>query len=103
MTEANAKILEKIYDAIGGLVSEMDDPFDHFYKGGTEKMRKDFEKVLSDECGITFVDPVYSTVQDKSGTWNIVDQTGNVVLSGMKSKEEAEETLKDVLNFKESA
>ena len=97
MKAANAKILEKIYDAIGGFVSEMDDPFDHFYKGGTEKMRKDFEKVLTDECGIKFVDPEYKAVQAKDGRWSIVDQTGTVVLCGLPTKEDAENTIKEVV------
>lgn len=103
MTKANAKILKGIYEALGGIVSERGtEAFDHFYRGGGEKMFSDFEKVLSEECGIKFVEPEYKAVPMKGGKWEgkwmIVDQTGAMVLTGLRSKEQAEEYIREVCN-----
>ena len=101
MKKENVKILKGIYQALGGMASEMGaEAFDHFYKGGGDKMFKDFEKVLAEECGIEFVEPEYKVVPMKGAKWEgkymIVDQTGAPVLTGM-SKADAEWTLENVV------
>lgn len=52
---ANINKLVKIYEAVSGMASEQCDPFDHFYKGGTDKFFADFESVLK-ACGVKFPD-----------------------------------------------
>ena len=65
-------------------------------------MFSDFEKVLSEECGIKFAEPEYRAVPMKGGKWKgkwmIVDQTGAMVLTGLHSKEHAEEYIREVCN-----
>lgn len=101
MKNTSEKILKDVYDALTGVASEMGpEAFDHFYKGGGAKMFKDIEQVLTDECGITFVDPKYKAVpmtgKKWAGCWMIVDQTGAMVLTGLKSKEDAERCIKTI-------
>lgn len=103
MKKINKDILKGIYDALGGIASEMGaEAFDAFYNGGGERMFSDFERVLSEECGIQFVNPEYKAVPMKGGKfdgkWMIVDQTGTMVLTGLRSKEQAEEYIRDVCN-----
>jgi hypothetical protein len=101
MKTENKKMLEKIYEALGGIVSEQGvEAFDHFYKGGGKQMFADFEKVLAEECGVKFAEPEYKVVPMKGAKWGglfmIVDQTGAPVLTGM-SKADAEWTLENVV------
>ena len=103
MKKINKDILKGIYDALGGIASEMGaEAFDAFYQGGGEKMFSDFERVLSEECGIQFVNPEYKAVPMKGGKfdgkWMIVDQTGAMVLTGLNSREDAERVIRDVCN-----
>lgn len=103
MKKINKDILKGIYDALGGIASEMGaEAFDAFYQGGGEKMFSDFERVLSEECGIQFVNPEYKAVPMKGGKydgkWMIVDQTGAMVLTGLTSREDAERVIRDVCN-----
>ena len=103
MKKINKDILKGIYDALGGIASEMGaEAFDAFYNGGGEKMFSDFERVLSEECGIKFVNPEYKAVPMKggkyNGKWMIVDQTGAMVLTGLTSREDAERVIRDVCN-----
>lgn len=101
MNAKDQKTLKNIYDALAGVASEMGPEFyDSFYKGGGEKLFKDFEEVLERNCGIKFVNPEYKAVPmpSKKGKWMIVDQTGAMVLTGMASKEEAEQVIRDVCN-----
>lgn len=113
MKKINKDILKGIYDALGGIASEMGaEAFDAFYNGGGEKMFSDFERVLSEECGIQFVNPEYKAVPMTTkkgdgpngedyfydGKWMIVDQTGAMVLTGLTSREDAERVIRDVCN-----
>lgn len=102
MTKADAKVLNAIYTALGGIASEHGvEFFDHFYKGGGEKMCRDFEGLLERYCGVKFEDPEYKAVpmtkKGFEGAWKIVDQTGTPVLTGLKSKEDAEQVIRDVI------
>lgn len=101
MNAKDQKTLKDIYDALAGTASEMGSEFyDSFYKGGGEKLFKDLEGILERNCGIKFVNPEYKAVPMKGpkweGKWMIVDQTGAMVLTGMASKEEAEQVIRDV-------
>lgn len=93
--KANVKRLVAVYNAVAGMCSEMEDPFDHFYEGGTEALMADFEKVLAD-CGVEVKDPVYCVAPyDDHGEekWGIcadpADPANSWVLTGFRSSEDA--------------
>ena len=101
----NVKRLVGIYNAIGGMCSEAEDPFGHFYKGGTAALVADLEGILAD-CGVEIrKKPEYCVVPyARGGTelWGIcadpADPAGSWVLTGFASSEDACATLlnKDV-------
>lgn len=99
--KANVKRLVAVYNAIAGMCSEAEDPFDHFYKGGTDALMADFEKVLAD-CGVEVKDSSYCVAPYKRGgeeRWGIcadpADPAGSWVLTGFRSSEEACAALLD--------
>ena len=103
---ADKVVFTGIYDALSGIAGKYGvEFFNQYYSGGGEKMFKDFERLLSEFCGINFVDPKYTAAQmtEKGfeGCWKIVDQTGALVLTGLQSKEEAERVIRDILGQKE--
>lgn len=113
MNAKDQKTLKNIYDALAGAVSGTGPEFyDSFYRGGGEKLFKDFEWILERNCGMKFVNPEYKAVPMQSkkgdgpngedffykGKWMIVDQTGAMALTGLTSKEEAELVIREVCN-----
>ena len=95
----NVKRLVKIYEAISGMCSETEDPFDHFYKGWTDALMADLEKVLAD-CGVEIKGPDYCVVPYKSNgksLWGIcadpADPAGSWVLTGFASSKDACDVL----------
>ena len=102
----NAKRLVKIHDAIAGMCSEAEDPFDHFYKGGTAALMADLEKVLAD-CGVEVKGPDYCVApyrsKDGERLWGIcadpADPAGSWVLTGFDSSEDACDVLLDKAVF----
>lgn len=44
------KVFAKVCDAIQGVISEQGDCFDNFYKGGTEKLLSDIERILGTDA-----------------------------------------------------
>lgn len=105
MTKANIKTLCDIYSAVSGLCSETgSEEFDHFYRGGGEKMFRDFEKILT-SLGVVMREPQYTVTEyydrtSKANRWAIISDPNDpksYVLTGMSSKEEAEQVLKDVV------
>jgi len=101
----NVKRLVEIYKAIGGMCSEVEDPFGHFYKGGTAALMADLEKVLAD-CGVEIKKADYCVVPYKSNgveRWGIcadpADPAGSWVLTGFASSEDACAVLLDKAVF----
>jgi len=95
----NVKRLVEIYKAIGGMCSEAEDPFGHFYKGGTDALMADLEKVLAD-CGVEVKGPDYCVVPYKRAgeeLWGIcadpADPANSWVLTGFRSSEDACDVL----------
>lgn len=92
----NVKRLIEIHKAISGMCSEAEDPFDNFYKGGTDALMADLEKVLAD-CGVEVKGPPdYCVVPYKRNgkeLWGIcsdpADPAGSWALTGFHSSEEA--------------
>lgn len=101
----NARRLVRIYEAISGMCSETEDPFDHFYKGGTAALVADLEKVLAD-CGVEVRGPDYCVAPYKRNgeeLWGIcadpADPAGSWVLTGFRSSEDACAALLDKAVF----
>mgnify|MGYP003308788842 CR=1 FL=1 len=103
MTKANRARLIKIYNALGGLVSEQEDPFDGIYEGGADRLMRDMVAVLKGE-GVIFDNPRYSIAEYHSKTtnrneWGIcadpTDPDGSWCLTGFRSSDEAMRILGD--------
>ena len=112
LDNAHTTKLIAIYHALSGMCSEIEDPMHGMYRGrdgksATETMMTDFEDILR-YVGVEVVEPKYTPVEYEfkdpctgkpTGImkWGILSDPNDpksYVLSGLESREEAEEVIR---------